>query len=214
MKKLITPVLFLFCASAIVAQTTTDDYYHPLKSKFLAKDKVSASVSMGAGLSFLGSNKNTAFTTFIAPKIGYQFTNKFKLNFGLMHYSISGNTFMPLNQNEALINRNNNSVSGNLLFAEGQYQLNKKLIMSGAVMYDASKFAKNNNFKAASLGLDYKLSNRSTIGFRATVSQGSTDYYLNPRSNSFEYSPYTNPLQNAMFGVGSWGTSQLNSAIR
>jgi len=211
MKKLITLVLILFCTTAIVAQTLTDDYYRPSKSNFLSKERVSGSISMGAGLSFLNSTKNSAYTTFIAPKIGYQLTNKFKLNLGLMHYTITGNTFMSLNRNEALIN---NSVSGNLLFIEGQYQLNKRLIMSGAVMYDANTFAKNNSFKAASLGLDYKLSNHSTIGIKATVSQGSTDYYLNPRSNTFEYSPYTNPIQNAVFGFGQWGEGQLNSITK
>lgn len=211
MKKLISPVLFLFCATTIVAQTATEDYYHPKKSNFLSKDKISGSISMGAGMSFLNSPKNAAFTTFVAPKIGYQVTNKFKLNLGLMHYTITGNTFMPMNQNEAFINNSNRSVSGNLLFVEGQYQLNKRLIMSGAVMYDANK---QNNYKAAAFGMDYKLTEHSTIGFRASVSQGSTDYFLNPRSNTFDYSPHGAPLQNAMFGFGSWGENQLNSPIR
>lgn len=211
MKKLISPVLFLFYASTIVAQTSTDDYYHPAKPNFLSKDKVSASISMGAGMSFLNSPKNAAFTTFVAPKVGYQVTDKFKLNLGLMHYTITGNTFMPMNQNEAFINNSNRSVSGNLLFVEGQYQLNKRLVMSGSVMYDANK---QNNYKAAAFGMDYKLTEHSTIGFRASVSQGSTDYFLNPRTNKFDYYPNASPMQNMMSGFGEWGTNQLNSAIR
>ena len=100
MKKLITFTLFLVSASFLGAQVVTDDYYSASKPKLLSADRVSASISAGAGVSFLGSSNNTAFTTFIAPKIGYQVSEKFKLNVGLMHYSITGNTFMPLNQNE------------------------------------------------------------------------------------------------------------------
>jgi len=37
----------------------------------------------------------------------------------------------------------------------------------------------NNNFKAASFGLDYKVSEHSSIGFRATVSEGQRNYYNN-----------------------------------
>src|SRR3989344_4404329 len=177
MKKLITFTLFLFGAGLIQAQSTTDEYYDPSKPKLLSTDRVSASISAGAGVSFLGSSKNTAFTTFIAPKIGYQLTEKFKLNVGLMHYSITGNTFMPINQNEALFNSTNKSRAGNLLFVEGQYQLNKRVAVSGAVMYDANNFAnKQNNFKAISVGMDYKVSKHSTLSFRTVVSQGNSPY--------------------------------------
>ncbi|MBA3706105.1 MAG: hypothetical protein H0W84_09460, partial [Bacteroidetes bacterium] len=172
MKKLISSILFLFCVSAMMAQTSTVDYYQPSKQKLLSKDRVSASISMGAGVSFLNSSRNAAYTTFIAPQIAYQLNSKFKLNIGLMHYSLTGNSVM-MNNNET-----NKSVSGNLLFVGGQYQLNKRLIMSGAVMTDVNNF--NRNLKAASLGLDYKVSEHSTIGIRATVLQGNSDYYMNP----------------------------------
>jgi hypothetical protein len=205
MKKLITPILFLFCVSATVAQTaTTDDYYNSSngssKLKLLSPDRVSASMSAGAGVSFLNSSKSTAYTTFIAPKIGYQLTPKFKLNIGLMHYTMTGNTFMMMNRNEALYNPNNAAVSGNLLFVEGQYQLSKRLIMSGAVMYDANGFNANkqDNYKAASLGLDYKVSEHSSIGFRATISQGNGNYYSNP-VNPYAPSSFGHFGNDAMF---------------
>jgi hypothetical protein len=193
MKKLITPILFLFCVSTIVAQTTTEDYYNPSKPKSVPQDRVSVSMSMGAGVSFLNSTKNAAYTTFIAPKIGYQLTSKFKLNIGLMHYTATGNTFMPLNQNEAIYNSSNKTVSGNLVFVEGQYRLNKRMIMSGAVMVDAngSNANKQNNYKAASLGLEYKVTEHSSIRLQTTISGGQGNYYSNP------YSPnpyYTNPV--------------------
>lgn len=200
----------MFCVSTIVAQTISDDYYNPSKPKLVSKDRVSASISMGAGVSFLNSTKNTSYTTFIAPKIGYQLSSKFKLNIGLMHYTAAGNTFM--NQNEAG-NTGNKTFSGNLLFVEGQYKLNKRTIMSGAVMYDANGFnaSKQNNYKAVSFGLDYKLSEHNSIGFRAILSQGSGNYMLNPKTNTFDYYQSSNPMQTMMSGFGQWGTEQLNS---
>ena len=210
MKKLITFTLFLFGASFLGAQTTTDDYFNPSKPKLLSKDRVSASISAGAGVSFLGSSKNTAFTTFVAPKIGYQMTDKFKLNIGLMHYSITGNTFMPLNQNEALYNPNNQKRTGNLLFVEGQYQLNKRVAVSGAVMYDANNFTdRQNNFKAVSVGMDYKVSKHSTLSFRTQISQGNSSY-LNGG-----FGGQTNPMMFDNFGgMGNNFTSPSNSFIR
>ena len=182
MKKLLISILSLIFASVVLAQTDSLDYYSPLKSRQSEKEKVTVSMSMGASVSFLNQTKSAAYTTYVAPKIGYQVTPKLKLNFGLMHYSVTGNTFMPLSQNEALFNTSNNTVTGNLLFVEGEYKLNKNLIMSGAIMNDANGFNTNkkDNYKAASLGLEYKTSEHTSIKFQTTISSGQGNYYNNP----------------------------------
>lgn len=213
MKKLITFTLISFCGSIIVAQNPSEDYYNASKSMLLAKDRVSTSFSAGAGLSFIENSKNTAFTSFIAPKIGYQLNNKFKLNVGLMHYSITGNTFMPVNQNEAFINSGNRTRSGNILFVEGQYDLNKRVSLTGSVMYDANNFNnKQSNYKAVALGLDYKVSKHSTIGFQAIFSQGESPYY-NSHNGSYNFGGQS-PIFNSFGGLGQDFTQRLNSAIR
>lgn len=207
MKKIITFSLFLFSVT-LVAQTSADDYYNPAKPKLLSKDRVSASISAGAGISFLNS-KNTAYTTFIAPRIGYQLSNKFKLNIGLIHYTMTGNTFMPINQNESLFNSSDRSLSGNMVFLEGQYKLNRRVIMSGAVMTNVNNFSsRQNSFKAMSLGMDYKVSRHSTIGFKAIISQGETPYYNNPGfSNGAS-------MYNTFGGFGQDFTRDLNNSIK
>lgn len=211
MKKLITFTLFLVSASFLRAQNTTDDYFTPSKPKLLPADKVTASISAGAGVSFLNSSKNTAFTSFIAPKIGYQLNNKFKLNIGLMHYSITGNTFTPISQNEALFNASNKTRSGNLLFLEGQYQLNKHIIVSGAVMYDANNLSnKQSNYKAIALGMDYKVSKHSSIGFQAIISQGENPYY-NTHMGTYNFGSTTAPMGEMFGGLGQEFTRNLNS---
>jgi acetyltransferase-like isoleucine patch superfamily enzyme len=188
MKKLIAPILFLFSSVVCFAQADSTDYYNP-KQKLAETNKVSTSISAGTSVAFLSSTKTTAFTTFVAPAISYQVNSKFKLNLGLMHYTASGNTFMPLNQNEFILNTGNNPISGNVIFASGNYLLTPKLMVTGGVMVDANTNpidTKQNNYKAATMGFDYKISEHSTIGIHATVSQGGgSGYYMNSRPGNF-----------------------------
>ena len=197
MKKLITPVLFLLCVTSVFAQTTTDDYYTPSKPKLSFQDRVTTSIEMGAGVSVFNKS-NTALTTFVAPKIKYQLTDKFKLTLGVMHYTMTGNTFMPLNNREALFNPSSNGISGNLIMVGGEYQLNKKVILSGAVMADANSLSKNQlNSKAAAFGVEYKVSPHSSIKFETIIGQGQSNYINNGTSPGLF--PYT---EGNMFGTG------------
>ncbi len=218
MKKLITSLSFLFCVSIVVSQTITDDYYTPAKKKSFSADRVVTSLSMGTSMSFLNSSKNPSVCTFIAPKIGYQFNNKFQLNIGLLHYNLAGNTFMPLNSGEALYNGKRQNVSGNLIFVEGQYQLNKRWMMSGAVMADANSLNnKQNNYKAISLGMNYKVAEHSYIGISATVESGQGNYFNpNDKTNPYYYGTGNNDMFRSINvgGVGQLGAQVLNGIVR
>lgn len=200
MKKLITLFSLFIIASTAFAQTDSVDYYLPSKPDSSAKSKISASLSMGTGFSVYNRPiRNTSYSTFIVPKIGYQFTPKFNLNFGVVHYTVSGNGIMALNQQEAFFNPNKNTVSGNLLFAEGEYQLNKRLILSGAMMFDADRFNinKRNDYKAGSFSVEYKITEHSSIQFQTSVSSGKGNYYSNPYPFSVN-------------GFNTFGTSSWN----
>lgn len=197
MKKLITSAFLLFCASIMMSQTGTDDYYLPVKPKLSFQDRVTTSIEMGAGVSVFNKS-NTGLTTFVAPKISYELTPKFKLNAGMMHYTMTGNAYLPLNYNEGLINTNNKSITGNLIFVGGEYQLNKKLIASGAVMADVISISNVKlNSKAAQLGLEYKVSEHSAIKVSAIIEQGQGNYYNNNNANSLF--PFT---EGNMYGKG------------
>ncbi len=218
MKKFITFLCCLFSALVVVSQSAPDDYYSPAKRKLFSKDRVVTSLSMGTNVSFLNS-KSSGITTFIAPKIGYQVTDKFQLNIGLMHYTLTGNTFIPINNHEALYNGSYRNVSGNFIFAEGQYQLNKRLNISGAVMADIN--GENNQcgrYKEVSLGLNYKVTEHSYIGISGTLSQGNTqNYFFNSQTNSFEYLPSNGEyglFSQLATGMGQWGAKSLNTMIR
>ena len=215
MKKLLLPAFLLAAVTAGFAQTATDDYYGAApKQKLLSKDRVSASIMAGTGLSFMSGSKTTAFTTFIAPKVNYQLSNKFRLNVGFMHYTATGNTAFFMSPNEGFINRGNRSMSGNLVMIGGDYLLNKRVTITGAVMTDVNSLSnKNNNYKAATIGMDYKVSEHSTIGFRATVSQGSSDYFYSPQRGNYQYNPFNGTANNFFSGFGEWSTSSLNGSF-
>lgn len=216
MKKLITLVLYLYCSTVVISQSTAEDDYFS-KPKVIAKGRVSTSIIAGGGLSFSNASNSTFYSTFIAPQIGYQLTSRFKLNIGLMHYTASGNSFSPLNSNESFSTTGAKTISGNRIFVGGSYQLNPKVIVSGAVLADADNLnTKQNNFKIVTMGFDYKVSERALIGFRASVSQGNSDYYINSRTGNYQYNPNNiNTMGDFFSPITQWGMERsMNPMIR
>ena len=210
MKTSASVLFLLFCLGS--SAQTTEDYYVPAKPKITVKDRISGSVMAGTSVSFLNNSKNTAVTTFIAPKINYSLSKKFSLTAGLIHYSFASG----YGRTESYTTRGTRNLSGNLLFAGGEYKLNKRVLLSGAVMADMNGMSdRRNMYKAASIGMDYKVSEHSSIGFRATVSQGNMDYNFDPKRGSYEYRPFNNnSFGNVLTGFGEWGADGLNRAIR
>lgn len=207
--KAITSVLFFF--AALCASAQTDDYYTASKPKTKLEDRISGSVTAGTGITFWGNSKNTAVSTFIAPKFNYKVSEKFYLTAGLMHYTLGPNNYYPISNSESLINHSNRNSSGNLVLAGAEYQLNKKVIVSGAFMTDVNSIRNTkDNYKALSLGMDYKVSPHSSIGLRATVSQGSSDYMFDPNRGTYNYNPTQNTFGNVFSGLGQWSAEELN----
>ncbi|MDF2438107.1 MAG: hypothetical protein K0Q95_2483 [Bacteroidota bacterium] len=208
MKTFFTSFLILIAVLDLSAQE--DDYNRP-KSKLKPADRISASVSAGTSVSFSRNTTGSSFSTFIAPTLKYKLTERFSVTGGLFHYNLAPNSIYS-NRTESIMNNTRVNSSGNLVFAGAEYKLNKKLLLSGAMMVDAqNKTLNRNNYKALSLGMDYKLSEHSSIGFRATVSEGSTDYMFDPARGTYNYNPVLgNSFGNAIGGFGQWGADELN----
>ncbi len=174
MKKLITFNFLFTLAISAIAQVDSVDYYKgQLIPRTTAKDRVSASVLMGASVGF--SNLKSAPVTsgtYIASMIGYQLTPKFKLNMGVLHYTVNGNSYVPITLSDNKYPTGRQSYSGNLLMLGGQYLVNNKLMFSGDLMYDTNPLLnKQHAFKAASLGLDYKVSSHATFSVKTILIQ-------------------------------------------
>jgi hypothetical protein len=198
MKKLITfGFLFILTISGI-AQENKDDFYKKPVAHSPIADRITASVCMGAAVS-VTNLKSAPVTsgTYIAPFIGYRLTEKFKLNIGVLHYTVNGNSYVPITLGENKFPSGCQHYSGNIFTLQGQYKLSNKLILSGDLMYDANPLLTNQHtFKAAALGLDYKVSNHATLSVKTAIIQSNGTNY--PYSNS----PFNNgPLP--PMGMGS-----------
>lgn len=210
MKTVFASLVFFFSGLLSFAQTAADDYYIGAKSKKKIEDRVSGSVMLGTSVSFLNS-KNTGTTTFIAPKLNYKLTEKFSLHAGLLHY----NSSFTSNRNEGCISPGTGNVSGNLLFVGGDYKMNKKLLVSGSVMMETRNNRNfDNNFKAVSLGMEYKVSKHSSIGVKAIISQGNSDYMLDPRGSTLNRNLNNNSFGDPFTSFGQFGSSDMNNSFR
>jgi hypothetical protein len=184
MKKLITSgFLFTLVVSGIAQENKDDLYKKPLVHSTVA-DRVNASVFMGAAVA--STNFRTGPITsgaYIAPFVGYRFTEKFRLNIGVMHYTVNGNSYVPITLNENRYATGRQNYSGNLFVLEGQYKLTHQLMLSGDLMYDSNPLMNTQrSFKAAALGLDYKVSPHTTLSVKTAIIQ--SNGYNVPYSNS------------------------------
>lgn len=210
MKTVFASLVFLCSGILSFGQTAADDYYIGSKPTKKIEDRVSGSVMVGTSVNFLNS-KNSGVTTFIAPKLNYELTEKFSLHAGLLHY----NSSFSSNRNEGCFSPANGNVSGNLLFVGGDYKMNKKLLVSGSVMMETRNNRNfDNNFKAVSLGMEYKVSKHSSIGVKAIISQGNSDYMLDPRGSSLNRNLNNNSFGDPFSSFGQFGSSDMNNSFR
>jgi hypothetical protein len=214
MKKIIFSFFLFAFSSFVFSQKPTDDYY-PTASvhRNRIKDRISTSITAGTSVSFL-STKNTIISSYIFPKINYQFSKNFRLNFGLMHFNSQPDLLLS-DKNEN-INSCKKNYSSNLLFLGGEYRLNNKTTILGSIIANTASFNnKLNSYKAAAIGINYKVSEHSTIGIHASVSQGNQDFIFNSRNNSYNYNPsLNNTFGNIFTEMGQWGVNELNRAGR
>ncbi len=171
MKKLITSVCLFYVALSAIGQVDDMDYSKNGSRKNVT-DRITASVSMGAMTGFSKRSSTYSYSynsTYIAPAIGYQLTKKFTLNAGFIHYTIHNPFLNELQHNT------NIPYSGNLIQIEGNYQFNERMTVSGGILYNIRPgLSKQTNYKAATLGLDYKVAPHTTFSIRTTVIQGNS----------------------------------------
>jgi hypothetical protein len=159
MRKLIT-LLFVSTLSylSVSAQTEQDDYVLPEK-KETALNKVSGSIVAGTGVGFSNGARNAVFSSFVAPQIGYNLSSKWKLNVGMMHYTMSGNS-----------------------------------VFMNSRDFGCFPGAAKNNFNAAALGLEYKISNNAYIGISTSIGNGNFNYMNNPLQGMNSFSNSLSPF--------------------
>jgi hypothetical protein len=198
MKRLFVITVFtsLFLTSAIMAQSfNTND---SLRKSFITEKQMS--LHMTAGTAFMtGFNKTgSMMSTYLAPELNYKLSKRFTLDAGLVVMNSSYNLFHPAGDafqaKPFSINFTNT-----FLFAGGQYQLNDRLTLNGQVYTQLNTFATKSdldhvydaNLKGVKFGMDYKVSEHSTIGIEFNIAN---------KPSPYNYSPTGFPYQNPFYG--------------
>jgi hypothetical protein len=196
MKRIIILSIFgtLFLSSASIAQNfkTSDS----LKKSFIAEKPMS--FHMTAGTAFMsGFNKTgSLMSTYFAPELNYKLSKRFTLDAGLVVMNCSYNLFHPAG--DAFQSRPfSNNFTSTFLIAGGQYQLNDRITLNGQAYTQINTFATKSdldhvydaNMKGVKFGMDYKVSEHSTIGIEFNITNKPSPYNFSPTGF-----PYQNPF--------------------
>ncbi|MCF8367990.1 MAG: hypothetical protein K9G76_03035 [Bacteroidales bacterium] len=140
------------------------------------------------------------FGTYVSPRVSYPLSKKFTLRTGGMFtYSPSGNAFNPwYSLNE--LNNYRSPLTQSFLYAEGAYQLNENVILTGTVYKEIdfynqpSPMMNRQAFDGSGviMGIDYKLGENVFIHGQVGFSNRSNSYYS---PFGFPSNPaYANPM--------------------
>jgi len=183
MKKIISFILISFLTFSLFAQINNeDDYYDPNfntgldSASFYPENNVEKKLttSITAGSMFFNSSYGNAFSSYIAPSIDYSVSKRFKLRTGLM--LANTNLFSSGNSE---INYYSNRYNNVMLFAQGEYQLNKKILLRSTIIKDLNNSLSNSSFESYSFGFDYKIGEKSSIGIDIQFSKNNYPFYHN-----------------------------------
>jgi len=142
---------------------------------------------MEVGTSFgIGSNSGGTFGVYAAPHISYKVSPKLRVNFGtviqnsnyLNYYSLYNPYYPEYTQ------KFNSNITRTLVYAEGQYLVNPRLMVNAKVFKEVSTFGEQQvNPRAldldgggAAVGFQYKINDHMQIGAEFSYSKGNNPY--------------------------------------
>lgn len=166
-------------------------YYEDTKS---AEKNYNLNLEAGSSFGSIG-NGGSVFSTYIKPSWQYRFSPKFKMNFGTIVMRQSFNdvsSFYSPYETSSF----NGFVNRVFVFAEGTYQVSKRVTVSGAGMKEVTPRMEqsfNPYFytymnQGVSMHINYKINDHMSIGAGFSMSEGPYSPYYNNY-----YSPFGNP---------------------
>jgi len=193
MNKFVIVIILSFNTFFVFAQTNDEYFSDSYKSKdstFYKEfkkeykpQKLNLNVELGTGV---GSNLKGGnyITTYVAPRLSYDLTPKFKINGGIKIANTTMNDFAYYNYLEG-VQKMNGNILQTTIFLQGTYQLSKRLTISGTGIYEMASFDsyenKKNSYnfdgKGMAVGFNYKLSENSSIGIELQMSKGLSPYH-------------------------------------
>ena len=146
----------VFFASQTAGQVRNSDTIHP--ELFPAKK---ISYGLQAGTMFTSSSGyGSSFCTFISPHLTYPITHRFRISAGISIINTSLNNLRPYYYEPSGISYNGNFTSA-IIFLNGQYQMNQRLLINGTVFKEIGLFTYSND------AFPYRKQNAEGIYFNA-----------------------------------------------
>ncbi|MCF8364275.1 MAG: hypothetical protein K9H16_00745 [Bacteroidales bacterium] len=147
--------------------------------------KVTVRMEMGTSFGIGGGSAGT-YGVYLAPHISYKVSPKFRVNFGaILQNSNYLNFYSPYNPYYPEYTQTfNSNITRTLLYAEGQYMVNPRLMVSTKVYKEIATFgepqvnprALDLNGGGAAVGFQYKINDSMQIGAEISYNKGRTPY--------------------------------------
>jgi long-subunit fatty acid transport protein len=208
MKKLLLSFMLIVFSVIAFAQNEADEaqenrwvpnhnYNHQLRPGF------SPTLGLHTGASFGRWGNNNFFSTFINPNLSQQINNRFILSTGVVMMRNNFNmTSVPYEGSGAPI-RNGFVNNQAIVYGSGSYLVNDRTILTGSAFYSINEnnpyFQQLQNGKGFSMGIDYKVSDKVSIGAGFRYSEGGNMWgnpWMMPGGGMFGASPFGNPGMN------------------
>ncbi|PLX01218.1 MAG: hypothetical protein C0594_13790 [Marinilabiliales bacterium] len=187
MRFVITTLLIVFVFSAFAQE---DEYYNPeykslygrtqKATSFLDFSRIDVSMQAGASVGISGSGTN--YSTYLAPTIRYNLSERLRLNVGIMAVNTTFNSPGLLFAESGVVDFSGN-LTRNMVFVQGEYDLTEKISINGGVYYETNRFGSEMNAnqfnmgrKVFVFGADYKVGEHSSIGVQMQVSEGQSPF--------------------------------------
>lgn len=164
---------------------------------FETPSRLSAGLTAGSSFAWFGGA--SSFETYLAPKLDYRLTSRLNISAGVMVVNSNfNNLLIPTGDGTY---ENGGNMLSSYFFSAGDYQVNERLRISGAILYGTNNsFSQGNNFSqydnvSYSFGAEYKISEHFSIGVQFRQRRG---------YNPFSPSPYSsygrNPFHSTYYG--------------
>ena len=185
--------LYVFSQEYYIPQDSSNHAKHKNKTSFLNKDNIHTSISLGSSI-----GSNNYFSSYIAPNIQQQYSDRLSINYGAVLSMNSGNNlFYDGYSNSVFISPN----STKSFYVDGAYRLSNKMQIHSKVLlqtnnYNSQGFNENINSNYMQIGLEYNFSNNFKIQAEIGMGNGMHPYrnMVNPYANDFGISPFYNSL--------------------
>lgn len=217
MKSRLFTILFLIFTASLFAQETNPadtlpkpaindtlnpyaDFYKPGLLPYNEDKKISVRMEMGTSFG-VGSGGAGLYGVYAAPHVSYKVSPRLRVNFGAIIQNTNYlNYYNPYNPYYPEYTQTfNSNITRTLLYAEGQYLLNPRLMMSAKVYKEVAAFgepqvnprALDLDSEGVSVGFNYKINDNMYIGAEFSYGKGGRQY--DPFMPMGSGMPYSNP---------------------